>query len=60
MLWAMSVNAVLLQYLCGSQDGASPREIQMQMNCQETDENRTAISTACMNMLKQKTLKKQN
>lgn len=47
-------HVVLLQYACSSQDGASPRETQMQLNCQEIDEIRTAISTACINMLKLK------
>lgn len=45
-------HAVLPRYVCGSRAGASPRENQMQLNRQETDEIRTAIGAACINMLK--------
>lgn len=47
-------HAVLLWYVCGSQDGASPRETLMWLNCQETEEIGTAINAACMNMIKLK------
>jgi len=41
MLWAVG-HAVLLQCMCGSPDGASPRETQAQLNCQGIEEIRTA------------------
>lgn len=48
------VKAVLLWYMCGNQDGASPRGTQMQLTCQETGEIRAAIRAAFINMLKLK------
>lgn len=48
------MKAVLLRYVCDSQDGTSPGETQMQLACQETGEIRAAIRAAFLNMLKLK------